>query len=230
MKPAEMPPGERLLWAQRQLRLLRDLGVRKALTLWPEWAAMIALLDKLVENRGRLLRPPIGERIAIHAGASVGGRKGKVARIEGIQSIMDMAQVAGWTVDASLEREGHPPIRWSELSEVGISEIDARAMTRCFEGRPPPAVRAFLDFAKGERAVRLDPNDITVSAIVAHARVVGVIHPDRLPADLTPIVAAHPWYVVGEVGWILEDVVRLDDPIPIERGALGLWPLPEIAA
>lgn len=53
----------------------------KALTLHPEWAHAIAHLDKRVENRD--WRPPaslIGQRIAIHAGKSIGGRPGWPAR------------------------------------------------------------------------------------------------------------------------------------------------------
>ena len=54
-----------------------------ALTLWPEWAYAIAHLGKDVENRS--WRPPawlIGRRLAIHAGADLGGRPGRMARLE----------------------------------------------------------------------------------------------------------------------------------------------------
>ena len=52
----------------------------KALTLHPEWAHAIAHLGKRTENR--TWRPPeamIGRRIAIHAGASIAGGRGREA-------------------------------------------------------------------------------------------------------------------------------------------------------
>ena len=56
-------------------------GVTHAITLWPEWAYAIRHLGKDVENRGDTskrsyvaLRGYVGERIAIHAGAYIGGR------------------------------------------------------------------------------------------------------------------------------------------------------------
>ena len=70
-----------------------------AITLWPEWAWMIGILGdgrsdglipKRVENRG--WRPPLpkGTRIAIHAGAHVGGRRGDPATEEGIDAVIGM--------------------------------------------------------------------------------------------------------------------------------------------
>lgn len=73
----------------------------KALTLWPEWAFAIAHLGKDVENR--TWTPPkalIGQRIAIHAGAYIGGRRARVAVEEGAQALRDMARRAG--VDISV--------------------------------------------------------------------------------------------------------------------------------
>lgn len=46
----------------------------KAITLWPEWAACVLYAGKRVENRS--WRPPeklIGQRLALHAGAKIGG-------------------------------------------------------------------------------------------------------------------------------------------------------------
>lgn len=57
----------------------------RALTLWPEWAHAIRFLGKLVENRG--WRPTLPLRLAIHAGAHIGGRKGKVALREGLEAV-----------------------------------------------------------------------------------------------------------------------------------------------
>jgi hypothetical protein len=60
----------------------------KAITLWPEWAHAIVHLGKRVENRD--WRPPaslIGQRIAIHAGKSIGGRPGAASVREGVASL-----------------------------------------------------------------------------------------------------------------------------------------------
>lgn len=81
--------------------LRRMSGVELAFTLWPEWVWAIANLDKRVENRGWALSPTmIGRRIAIHAGASIGGRKGKVAEQEGLLGVESMARRAGWAAMA----------------------------------------------------------------------------------------------------------------------------------
>ena len=79
--------------------LRRAFGVEYALTLWPEWVWAIDNLDKLVENRGWPLPPAmIGKRIALHAGANIGGRKGAPATREGIEAVASMAIGAGWHV------------------------------------------------------------------------------------------------------------------------------------
>lgn len=62
----------------------------KAITLHPEWAHAIVHLGKRVENRN--WRPPaslVGQRIAIHAGKSIGGRPGKASRDAGMERLED---------------------------------------------------------------------------------------------------------------------------------------------
>ena len=79
--------------------LRRATGIVHALTLWPEWVWPIAHLDKRCENRGwKLPDSMLGKRIAIHAGAAIGGRKGLPARREGIRSMLDTARGAGWAL------------------------------------------------------------------------------------------------------------------------------------
>lgn len=84
---------------------------RRAVTLWPEWAAAIAWLDKLVENRqwapsAAQLGP--GGWVCIHAGGTVGGlgRAPKSRelfeahlddRADALWSVFEMAGRAGWT-------------------------------------------------------------------------------------------------------------------------------------
>ena len=74
----------------------------KALTLWPEWAALIAHGLKPVENRGWKL--PEGERIAIHAGAHIGGRKGRPALEEADNAVYWTALAAGWEMHTVADR------------------------------------------------------------------------------------------------------------------------------
>ena len=75
----------------------------KALTLHPEWAHAIAHLGKRTENR--TWRPPealIGQRIAIHAGASIGGGRGRDAEDVALNAI---SRIAGaWVCAGDVRR------------------------------------------------------------------------------------------------------------------------------
>jgi len=73
----------------------------KAITLWPEWCWAIRQLGKNVENRS--WRPPdtlrIGESIAIHAGASFGGKTGESKTWSRIfDPIAGIAQRSCWNI------------------------------------------------------------------------------------------------------------------------------------
>ena len=81
----------------RDITDLLGRGVNYALTLWPEWICKFTLFDADVENRK--WAPPrelIGQRIALHSGAHIGGRKGATAMVEGIQAFGGQAEEAGW--------------------------------------------------------------------------------------------------------------------------------------
>lgn len=66
---------------------------------------------------------------------------------------------------------------------------------------------------RGRAAV---PDEFVRGAIVAVARVSGTV-----------TASSDPWFT-GPIGWVLEDVVPLVEPIPC-RGLLGLWPVaPEL--
>jgi len=84
----------------KQPRTVHDLiacGVTRALTLWPEWAWAITALDKRVENRGfPIPRTIVGQRIAIHAGANIGGGPGIPTKRRGIEAMLRTAAAAGW--------------------------------------------------------------------------------------------------------------------------------------
>ncbi|MCG3768581.1 MAG: hypothetical protein JW394_0695 [Nitrospira sp.] len=74
----------------------------RALTLYPEWAWAVCRLGKRIENRERpaeFYGFQIGERFAIHAGAHIGGRKGRVSREEGLLAVTHAAKAAGLSFD-----------------------------------------------------------------------------------------------------------------------------------
>lgn len=92
----------------------------RCLTLWPEWLPAFLYMGKRVENRG--CRPPaslIGQRLALHGGASIGGG----SRKRGLRWLSETAAHAGWHVDQDLRagqslyfyptgrREGHMLVR-----------------------------------------------------------------------------------------------------------------------
>ena len=85
----------------------------RALTLYPEWAWVVCRLGKRVENRERPaafygFQP--GERFAIHAGAHVGGRKGRVSREEGMLALELTAKAAGLSFEEVERLLGAHPI------------------------------------------------------------------------------------------------------------------------
>jgi hypothetical protein len=114
----------------------------KSLTLHPEWAHAVAHLGKRIENRS--WKPPasiIGEHIAIHAGASVGGRPGRNATGEGLRRLVQTAARAGLWCAASIDDYGRVAV---EGERVQTSAIIATARVVGAIGRdqrpetPPP--------------------------------------------------------------------------------------------
>lgn len=84
----------------------------RALTLWPEWAWAVMWLGKPIENRTwqpseKQLAP--GQRLAIHAGARLGGSSGGASawfQLQAILNIRSMAERAGWTCRIDSRQEG----------------------------------------------------------------------------------------------------------------------------
>jgi len=71
----------------------------KALTIWPEWCWAIVHLGKNVENRRwdpRRRGLQIGDRFAIHAGKTIGGRPGIEVRRKAFDDLRFMAERAGY--------------------------------------------------------------------------------------------------------------------------------------
>lgn len=89
-------------WRWEATRALKAEGARYALTVFPEYVWAMMFLDK--DREYRCFHPPrdlVGSKLAIQAGAYIGGRKGMKARSEGLEALTRMARRAGWTVDAS---------------------------------------------------------------------------------------------------------------------------------
>lgn len=71
-------------------------------------------------------------------------------------------------------------------------------------------------------AHRHDEGIVAVATVAGWAGPKEFARPEHHVADA---VAASPWWIVGKVGWLLIDTVRLPEPVPC-RGAQGLWRLP----
>jgi hypothetical protein len=78
-----------------------------------------------------------------------------------------------------------------------------------------------LEFNKIKLVLPTDPKEHLHSHIVGVARVTGFVT-DETRHTLTR--DQRPWYF-GKYGWLLDDVTKLETPIPC-RGALSLWKMP----
>ena len=116
----------------KQLRIPGTPATMYALTLWPEWLPAFTHMGKDVENR--TWRPPVrlvGQRLALHAGANVGGGSGKRGR----QWLERTAWEAGWSVEfggpkllsLTCSRRGYGP---STTTEIVLGAIVATARVR----------------------------------------------------------------------------------------------------
>lgn len=214
----------RVLGRERESRLesaatlqdLIDLRVERGFSLWPEGGFTFTHLDKGgqpaagipgIENRPN--PPPknlIGQRIAFHNGAHVGGRKGGTAGLEGIRAMLRTAESAGWRFT------GTPPSR----GERGRRGMDKRSYNDVNLGRGI--------LAKGDVAVDFDGIRIVTSAITFTAVIAGFEPPTDSPK--------YPWQHGSDpedseswsYGWHVTDVVVLRAPIPC-AGLQGPWTL-----
>jgi hypothetical protein len=132
---------------------------------------------------------------------------------------------------------------WATLVAIGAKRIETRSFRVSYRG--PLAIHAAKGFPNGARAQCLfEP---FVSALRPHCATLGDIPRgvvlatcnlvDCLPMEAevclsgvfddypnldTPQERAFGNYSEGRWAWILEDVQRLDQPVPA-KGALGLW-------
>lgn len=134
------------------------------------------------------------EVIAIHAGAHIGGRPGAVARREGLLGVGSMARSAGLKLGISVSTP-HPEPRHRTLT-ITIGE-------------------------RGD-GIAASSDDIVTSAVVGTARVLDVVRPAAVEAELRDGV--REWWIPETWGWVLE-FKRLPTPIPC-AGAQQLWEVP----
>lgn len=187
------------------------------LTLWAEWAAGIAYLGKLTENRGWW--PPrslVGRRFAIHAGAHIGGRPGWPAHDIGLAGLRETALDAGWVL-AGWSAFRDPRYELTFFHEPDIGRAYDLAGDIDDDTDDEEVLRgAYLWHNWREHDHWRVP--IHRSAIVCTAVLLGADTEQRTP-----------WDVPGAVHWRLGDVVRLREPVSC-RGAQGLWTVPEDVA
>ena len=172
----------------------------KAITLYPEWAWAICRLGKQVENR--TWRPPanlLGERIAIHAGKSIGGKTSKKGILSALQLMSYEAVLAGWET----EYLAGSPYRFTRASrfaicnsdEIPTSAIVATAvLTQC--------TKDFYGWFNGE----IDSGS-------------------EEWASGTPEVHRLGWQAPDQFHWLLEDVRVFAEPVSA-TGKMGFWEVP----
>ena len=210
---------EAKLESAASLQDLIDLGVQRAITLWPEWGVAFTALDKggqpatpgqpaLPGIENRPMKPPerlIGERVAFHMGAHVGGRKGNGGHIDGLYALTETAKSAGWEVRLTA-RQGGPA--WIEFHKGGkVVRLDTR----------------WDPLSSGKPALP-DAVGIVRSAITFTAIITGFEFPDAKPR--------FPWQMASDpedseswsYGWHVEQIIRTAKPIPCS-GLQGFWPL-----
>lgn len=111
---------------------------------------------------------------------------------------------------------------YAELIAQGVKLVENREW--------PTHHRGLLAIHSGKSRDWLEEGDearlpgMVFGAVVAVATLADCVPRSRLPAHLTDHEHAHgPWC------WVLQDIVRLAEPIVV-RGAQGLWLLPPAAA
>lgn len=132
---------------------------------------------------------------------------------------------------------------WATLVAIGAKKIETRGWPTSYRG--PLAIHAAKGFPKWaketcdeyEFAAELGSSVIPVGVMLATCRLVSCIPTRELQTNrvievdpaakcenffLSDLERTFGDYAPGRWAWLLADVKRLSDPIPI-KGALGLW-------
>jgi activating signal cointegrator 1 len=141
---------------------------------------------------------------------------------------------------------------WATLVAIGAKRIETRSWSTQYRGPLaihatkafPPIAQQYVEtepFWSRLRAARCHQYNLPRGVIVATCRLVDVVRiratepralSDGQPVEISLEELAFGDYKPGRYAWILGDVVRLEEPIPV-RGGVGLWewsPPPERAA
>lgn len=118
--------------------------------------------------------------------------------------------------DASAERRatvGAPDHDARQVRRESPPQHEAEGVLRhpCLEGRQPSRFQDAVD----SYGIAVSPDDVPYGAIVGFARLTDVI-------TKRPVRGRAAKWFIGDYGLLLEDVVRLKDPVPA-TGALGFW-------
>lgn len=197
------------LAAATTIERLIELGVERAITLWPEWIVAFLSLDKLLENRPK--PPPknlVGKRVAFHAGAHVGGQPSNASHTRGLYALIETAKAAGWCVELKYT-SGLNGTAWIELRKGDV-------LVR-LDGRYNPAE----PLGPGNRPACEGAVGIARSAIMFTAVITGHSPPTAKPDK--------PWQFAStpeakSCAWHLEDIIPVARPI-LGAGVQGFWPL-----
>ena len=171
----------------------------KAITLWPEWVWAIFHLGKGVENR--TWAPPrklMGQRIALHAGAHVGGRPGRVATEAGLRGVGFMAthEGLGWMLRDKMD--------YMLFTFVSHNSRGIVSGELC------------MDLGREDRDLPPGNRPLIRKAIVGTAVLKKVEIGDRVP-----------WGVPGMYHWYLSDLLAFPNPISA-RGKQRFWALSDV--
>lgn len=121
---------------------------------------------------------------------------------------------------------------WASAIPFGLKRIETRHWSTRYRG--PLAIHAAKRWTRDERemaeieqeAGRL-PKPLPLGAIVAVAKLVDIRSTSQIIAGgLSGDERYWGNYGLGRFGWILEDIEKLDEPVPW-KGAQGLFNIPE---
>lgn len=125
---------------------------------------------------------------------------------------------------------------WASLVALGAKNVETRKWSTTYRG--PLAIHATKTFPDEARRLcheepfagiladhygpTFTPDDLPRGVIVAVTRLESIVPAPILKPRLSMAERAFGDYGLGRVGWMLKDIVKLDEPVPA-RGRPGLW-------
>ena len=136
---------------------------------------------------------------------------------------------------------------WASLVACGAKRIETRSWSTAYRG--PLAIHAAMGFPAWARWVAFECrshlelaghtigeprgerdrliHDLPLGMVIATCRVVRCARTELIVSQISDQERAFGDYSSGRYAWMLADIVRLPEPIPV-RGALGLWEWQEL--